>query len=161
MKKWSTHAPLSFTWASAWNIDVHHNKGGGSLFSWYKIIKMAQSEEVWRTCTSPRGLWLLLWMSMEGSSGADQLSDCVLTSKSCNCFGSLQTYRTERHSRYSQTLPWLKYINTPGTRGLSEWSLKEWRSQLGPAANTKPSSQPGAPSVIPSASLLLIDPHSV
>lgn len=38
---------------------------------------------------------------------------------------------------------------------------KEWRSQLGPAANTKPTCQPVGFSVIPSASALLIDPHSL
>lgn len=100
-----------------------------------------------------------VYMYIKGHSGADQLSNCVLTSKSFNCFGSLQMYWTDRHSLRPQTLPSLKHINTPGTRGLSAWSLKEWRSQLGAAANTKPTCQPVA--VIPSASTLLSDPRSL
>lgn len=100
-----------------------------------------------------------VYMYIKGHSGADQLSNCVLTSKSFNCFGSLQMYWTDRHSLRPQTLPSLKHINTPGTRGLSARSLKEWRSQLGAAANTKPTCQPVA--VIPIASTLLSDPRSL
>lgn len=133
-------APLSFTCHSTWNLDVHHNKGREFLPSRYRITQIAQSEELWRMCKSPGCLRLLLWMYMEGSSHADWLSHCVLTSNSFNCFGSLQMYRTDRRSLDVPKLFPDWYTSThQGPERSPAWSLKAWRSQLGPAANTKPS----------------------
>lgn len=152
---WSTLSS-NFTCFSAWNTDVHHNKGRVFLPSRFKRTKMAQCERRARPREahgSPGDCTRKTALVQIGCPIVFWQVNHLIVSAPCKCIGL-----TDIHS-VSNSPPWLKHTNTPGTGGLPAPLQREWRSQLGPAANTKPLSQPVAPSVIPSASTLLIDLH--